>query len=311
MALLRNLLFLCATLCPLTTAPAAAYDWTRTLHRGHAGEDVRELQVRIAGWAAECPQQVYLGIDGQFGPATEAALRRFQNAYRLPVTGTAGPETHAALNWLEGADGSTRHFAWSEFQSKDGSGFSGGKVPEAEVRENVRRLMYRLEALRKKIGDRPVRVNSGFRSVAHNTAVGGASNSMHMYGVAADVVVTGLTTAYLYPRAQTCGFSGLDNATFSYLHLDTRREHAYGSQFWWWASGAFALEGCLASQPQPSHIVFLFRAAGGLSTAGDYIGWDLGPNPSPDPRGFGDGGLGLADALRALRRRNGLEPHWP
>ena len=43
-------------------------------------------------------------------------------------------------------------------------------------------MMYKLEAFRKKLGDRSLTITSGFRSIAQNNSVGGASNSMHLYG---------------------------------------------------------------------------------------------------------------------------------
>ena len=43
-----------------------------------------------------------------------------------------------------------------------------------------------LEPLRKRYG-RPIRVNSGYRSPELNRVVGGAANSQHMYGEAADL----------------------------------------------------------------------------------------------------------------------------
>ena len=45
-----------------------------------------------------------------------------------------------------------------------------------------------LQPLRNLYGG-PIRVNSGFRSYAVNRAVGGARNSQHMYGEAADITV--------------------------------------------------------------------------------------------------------------------------
>lgn len=172
-----------------TAAPARAYDWSRDLRNGDEGADVRELQIRVAGWAADGAERANVGVDGIFGPVTEAAVKRFQSAYGLTSNGVVGSETQEALNALEASDGSTRHFAFAEFHSNDGSGFSGGKVGSSEVKENVRRLMYKLEAVRKKGGDNPITINSGFRSIAHNSAVGGASNSQHMYGIAADIVI--------------------------------------------------------------------------------------------------------------------------
>lgn len=219
------------------TGTALAYGWGRTLRIGSSGGDVAELQIRVAGWAADSARQTYIGVDGSFGPMTDAAVRRFQSAYGLGVDGIVGPQTQGALNALESGDGSTAHFDWSEFTSHDGAGFGGGRVGSGTVQENVRRNMYKLEALRHKAGDRPVTINSGFRSVAYNSAIGAASNSMHMYGIAADTVVSGLSTYSVYRIAETCGYSGLESYSHSWQHVDSRVEYPYGSQFWWWESG--------------------------------------------------------------------------
>ncbi|MFB7452708.1 D-Ala-D-Ala carboxypeptidase family metallohydrolase [Streptomyces sp. NPDC056194] len=217
--------------------PAAAYSWPSQLSRGSSGAAVKELQIRIAGWAAGSAQQTFVSLDGDFGPGTEAALRRFQAAYGLTVDGVAGSQTFSRLDALESSDGSTAHFDFSEFESKDGSGFSGGKVSATTVKENVRRNMYKLEALRKKCGDLAVTVNSGFRSISHNASVGGAANSMHLYGIAADVAISGLSTKTVYQKAETCGYSGLETYTVSWQHVDSRVEYPYGSQSWWWQDG--------------------------------------------------------------------------
>lgn len=214
----------------------AGYPWTRELRVGSTGEDVRELQIRVAGWAADAPSQTYVEVDGEFGPATEAAVLRFQRAYSLRADGVVATETHDALDDLEASDG-TKNFTFEEFHSKDGSSFSGGKVSPGTVRENVRVLMYKLEALRRKADNAPVTINSGFRSATHNASVGGASNSQHMYGITADIVVRGRTTRQVYVIAETCGFSGLERHTNSWQHVDSRAEYSYGANAWWWESG--------------------------------------------------------------------------
>lgn len=205
----------------------------RTLQQGMSGSDVRELQIRVAGWAADSGTswQQYVSVDGSFGAQTKAAVKRFQAAYGLQVDGIVGSQTQAKLVSLSCSDGSTQHFSWSEFYSHDGSGFSGGKVSETKVRENVRRLMWKLEALRKKAGDKAITVNSGFRSIAHNTAVGGASSSQHMYGTAGDIQVSTKTPSQVLQIAKTCGFSGLGLYS-SFVHMDSRIENPDNQISW-------------------------------------------------------------------------------
>ncbi|MEV6878531.1 D-Ala-D-Ala carboxypeptidase family metallohydrolase [Amycolatopsis sp. NPDC051128] len=243
-ALLKTGVVLAGGVAAMTAFPgvAGAYSWPSSLRSGSTGAAVKELQIRVAGWAADGPKQAYVAVDGDFGPGTAAALTRFQAANHLSANGVADADDFAALNALEAADGSTVHFTWSEFTSKDGAGFGGGKVASATVKENVRRLMYKLEALRHKAGGRAVTVSSGFRSIAHNQSIGGASNSMHLYGVAADAYVSGLSTRQVYVLAEACGFSGLERYTLSdaHQHVDSRAEYPYGSPGWWWESGTIS-----------------------------------------------------------------------
>lgn len=61
------------------------------LRLGSKGRRVRELQQLLA--RAGLPVQV----DGDYGPTTKAAVRKFQKAAKLTMDGVAGPETMAAL----------------------------------------------------------------------------------------------------------------------------------------------------------------------------------------------------------------------
>lgn len=56
------------------------------LRRGARGDDVRDLQ-----------RLLNLGVDGVFGPNTEAAVRLVQAGHKLVIDGIVGPQTWAAL----------------------------------------------------------------------------------------------------------------------------------------------------------------------------------------------------------------------
>ncbi|MBC8120468.1 MAG: peptidoglycan-binding protein [Gemmatimonadaceae bacterium] len=75
-----------------TTVAPPAVPLTRILKRGVVGEDVRELQRCLAtrGFDPGTP-------DGEFGPDTETAVRRFQTIAALTVDGEVGPLTWGAL----------------------------------------------------------------------------------------------------------------------------------------------------------------------------------------------------------------------
>lgn len=77
-------------------------------------------------------------------------------------------------------DAKSQHFSLSEFNSKD------GVVVPKNYRGNIQQLMNQLEALRTELGT-PIFINSGYRSPAHNAAVGGVRNSYHTKGMAADI----------------------------------------------------------------------------------------------------------------------------
>ncbi len=73
-------------------------------------------------------------------------------------------------------------------------------TPPEAVRKNLDKLCdYVLQPLRDKLG-KPVVVTSGYRSPAVNAAVGGARNSAHMSGLAADIHVPGMSSAQLMKK---------------------------------------------------------------------------------------------------------------
>ena len=80
----------------------------------------------------------------------------------------------------------TKNFNLSEFDCKDGT-----EMP-SELLPNVLELAESLQELRE-ILNSPIRINSAYRSLEHNTKIGGSTNSQHLFGKAADIVVKGKT----------------------------------------------------------------------------------------------------------------------
>ena len=82
-------------------------------------------------------------------------------------------------------------------------------------------LVDLLEILRRRIGNRPVIINSGYRCPDYNTKAGGVPASYHLYGMAADIRVPGMTPAEVIKYALDVGFLGL-GLYAAFCHLDIR-----------------------------------------------------------------------------------------
>jgi uncharacterized protein YcbK (DUF882 family) len=68
------------------------------------------------------------------------------------------------------------HFVVEEFDCHDGT-----KVMKRDYNGLEYLCKTYLEPLRKKYG--PVHINSGYRTIAYNRSIGGATNSMHIYSI--------------------------------------------------------------------------------------------------------------------------------
>ena|SRR6185295_9788417 len=106
-----------------------------------------------------------------------------------------------------------KFFKPGEFDSPDkpGSGLTGMDV----------RFVLVLDKIRAKVGF-PLQVNSGFRTAAHNHAVGGVSSSAHTKGIAADIHTGGW--AETFKVIDAARFYGIQRigipASGTYVHLD-------------------------------------------------------------------------------------------
>jgi zinc D-Ala-D-Ala carboxypeptidase len=96
----------------------------------------------------------------------------------------------------------TKHFTLEEMVVSDYATRNGLKnIPSEKAKENLLLLCKNeLEPLRKAV-NMPVVVISGFRSTKVNTAIGGATNSQHTKGQAADIIVPGMTVKEVFDIA--------------------------------------------------------------------------------------------------------------
>lgn len=104
-----------------------------------------------------------------------------------------------------------RHFRPYEFDSPDDPG-SG--------RHNMKHgLVLRLDFIRDDVGF-PIKVNSGYRTPEHNTAVGGSVNSAHLSGLAVDIACPNSHERFLLVQAALkYGFNRIGMGS-NFIHLD-------------------------------------------------------------------------------------------
>lgn len=110
-------------------------------------------------------------------------------------------------------------FKVREFRCRDGS--------DAIMIDQT--LVVLLQAIREHFG-KPVTITSGYRTAAHNTAVGGAKSSQHLLGRAADIQVqdTDPLAVAAYAESLMPGWGGVGRypvkagRTKGWVHVDTR-----------------------------------------------------------------------------------------
>ena len=114
----------------------------------------------------------------------------------------------------------TANFSRHEFACKCGCGY-GLKRGDVDTG-----LVQQLQELRDEV-ERPISITSGCRCAKHNRNVGGARNSQHIHGTAADIKVAGLSPKEVYrilnakyPKSHGIGLYR------SWVHFDVRRGRA-------------------------------------------------------------------------------------
>ena len=211
---------------------------TRPMMRG---DDVKEFQ-RLAAARGFSPGK----IDGIYGKNSVAACKAFQKAQGLSVDGICGAKTWAAL---EAQSGGTKphseHFTFAELNVHPAKYDDLYTELPPQYYANANELLQWLEKLRAALNRKFAKagetvtlvIRSGYRPEPYNTKDGGAKNSQHLYGKAADVYAVtkhadgscSVRIPNCYQIAETArelwpntGGHGLGSNTN--VHIDTRKK---------------------------------------------------------------------------------------
>lgn len=92
----------------------------------------------------------------------------------------------------------------------------GSKSPPMDVA-----FIMKLQKLRTLLG-KPIRITSGYRCAAYNKSIGGAQKSLHVEGMAVDIVCLSASERYWQKKiAYEVGFTGIGTGS-NFTHVDTR-----------------------------------------------------------------------------------------
>ena len=109
----------------------------------------------------------------------------------------------------------SENFKVSEFKCNDGSDKilidSDLIVTLQKIRDNFKK---------------PININSGYRTPTYNAKIGGATNSYHTLGRAADIAVSGITPEAVAKYCERIGVKGIGCGA-NYVHVDTRSTKYY------------------------------------------------------------------------------------
>lgn len=111
----------------------------------------------------------------------------------------------------QGSVAVSKNFKVKEFKCNDGS----------DVIFIADELVAVLQKIRDHFG-KAVTINSAYRTPAYNKKIGGATYSQHLYGTAADIVVSGVKPADVYAYADSILPTGGVGKYPTFTHVDVR-----------------------------------------------------------------------------------------
>ncbi len=128
------------------------------------------------------------------------------------------------------------NFTWKE-ATKNGTripanAMFGGRIyTGAEITQNIIEFAHVLDDIRVEFGNRPITINSWYRTPAANRAARGKPKSLHLIGLAADIRVSGIAPAAVYKRLSQNWTGGLGDDG-AYTHVDVRDSLGWDSARW-------------------------------------------------------------------------------
>lgn len=141
------------------TPSEAALDYPERLSRGNRGEGVRTIQYYLNVIAYFNPTLNTLPMDGDFGSATENAVREFQRFYGLPVTGVVDERT---WNMLEKVYFDILGGLSPEYQGRRAKLYPGYFLTVGETGQNVTDLQTYLSFVGESYSELPVIPITGY-----------------------------------------------------------------------------------------------------------------------------------------------------
>ena len=172
-------------------------------------------------------------IDGEWGEKSKEATEKFQRKYGLTVDGIFGNATKKKIlsvvgSWTKNTTNAASKSWWDDIKYFDREEFRctcKGKYCNGFPVEPDKELVQILDKVRKRFG-KPFTPNSAIRCKKRNADpdVGGASNSQHLYGTAADISVPGVkpktVAAYIETLLPNTGGIGVYGWG---VHVDVRK----------------------------------------------------------------------------------------
>ena len=121
----------------------------------------------------------------------------------------------------------TQHFALHEWEQPARHGFPVAAYPMQWIFDRLIPLAKFMEVGRERLGGHPWTIVSGYRTHEYNARIGGAEDSQHMHGRAADIVVQDIPPGQVFElmreldRSGEIRFGGL-GLYVGFVHIDIR-----------------------------------------------------------------------------------------